>query len=1218
MSEPEFVHLHVHSQYSMLEGAIRIDALCARVKELGMSAVALTDHGNMHGAIEFHEKAKKAGVKALLGCEVSLGHAFPGDVPDAKGMLRSYHLPMIASSEEGYRNLISLVSRAWLDVPDGQAPQTTLDQLAKHAKGLVVLTGCLGGLVPQALLQHSPDVARRTLGQLKDMLDPGHLFVELQQHGLLEQTPVNAVLTDLARELGLPVVATNDAHYLRREDAAAQRALTCIAAGITLDEAETSGIQSDDMFLKSPQEMAEHFGSIDGAMQNTLRVAEMCSLKLNLGKPMLPKFRDEAGRIIDDVDDYFTAQCRAGLERRFALFRKQKKTVDAERYRERLETEIRVICGMKFPGYFLIVADFINWGKANGVPVGPGRGSGAGSLVAYALGITDIDPIPYDLLFERFLNPERVSMPDFDVDFCMLKRERVIEYVRDKYGSDSVGQIATFAVLKAKSCVRDVGRVRGVPLSEVDAIAKLVPDPVQGKTVSLAEALEKEPKLRAKYETEAVTRDTIDLAMKLENLTRHAGVHAAGIVIADGPLSRTVPVFRGAGNLAVTQYAKDDVELAGLVKFDFLGLTTLTVLDFAVSMIHRRPDEVARVAAGGEPFSLDDVCLDAKDPDPARAKLARETFELLQSGETTGVFQLESSGMQQLFKDLRPDCFEDIIAAVALYRPGPLGAGMVRDFVARKNGKQKIAYDHESIRELLAPTYGVIVYQEQVMTIARTIGGYTLGGADLLRRAMGKKKAEEMAKHRQIFIDGAVKNRIDGGLAGELFDKIVHFAGYGFNKSHSAAYALITFQTAYLKRHFPAEFMAATLCSDLGRIDKLVGTINEARNLGIPVLVPDVNESDRYFSVVYAPSPQPVARKPLSPYERDPWRPRIRVGLGGIKGVGDAAVESIVVAREAGPFVDLFDFTARVDPRKVNKSVIEALVVRGAFDESLERTGASRAQCHGAIERALDRGKDAAKHRSSGQMGLFGAQAALQPTGGYPEVQPWDLTDGLKRERAALGLYLTGHPLDRWAAEAARFGTTPTSSIAELPNNTEVTLAGVVEGYREKVPKSGGRMGFFHIEDRTGRVEAIVRAKVFDALAPSLREGEAMLFKGKVRTEFRRDEGDEDETPDADLARTLWLEEATPLGDALRLRTRGVLLRLDANTLKEGDVARRRLALLKAALREHPGRIPVMAVVRVAGGEVGVRLAGVTVDPTEALMAQVERIFGAKVAELRS
>ena len=1218
---PDFVHLHVHSQYSMLEGAIRVKDLCARVKDMGMPAVALTDHGNMHGAIDFYKKAKDYGVQAILGCELGFGHAFPGDRPDKNGRFRSYHLPLLAASEQGYRNLIALVSHAWLDAPEGASPQSTLERLAAHSKGVVVLTGCLGGLVPQALLQQSPELARQTLGMLKEMLAPGHLFVELQDHGLVEQPIVNRLLVEIARELELPVVATNDSHYLRRDDAQGQRALMCIASGQTLEDAEATSHNSEEMFLKSPEEMAETFADLPEALSNTMRVAEMCKVKLKLGEPTLPKFRDDVGAVVDNIDDYFGELCVKGLEGRFAAFKRQSKTVDEVKYRERLDIEVKVIQQMKFPGYFLIVQDFINWGKANGVPVGPGRGSGAGSLVAYALCITVLVPIPYDLLFERFLNPDRVSMPDFDVDFCMLKREQVISYVRRKYGKDSVGQIATFQILKAKSCVRDVGRVLGMPFADVDAIAKLVPDPVQGKTVPLKEALEKEPRLKAMYDEQESTRSVIDLAMKVEGLNRHAGMHAAGIVISEGPLWDSVPVFKGGGGEIVTQYAKDEVEAAGLVKFDFLGLTTLTVLDFAVGMIRRRPDEIARVAKGGSEFLLEDIPLDGKDPDPAKAKLARETYELLQSGETTGVFQLESSGMQKLFKDLRPDCFEDIVAAVALYRPGPLGTGMVEDFVNRKIGKAKVAYPHDSLKDILKDTYGVIVYQEQVMMIARKMGGYSLGGADLLRRAMGKKKAEEMAKHKKIFVEGAVKLGYEEAKAGEIFDLLEYFAGYGFNKSHSAAYALITYQTAYLKRHFPVEFMAATLCSDLGKIDKLVGTINEARTMGIEVMVPDVNESDRLFTVIYNPKPVPPPRKPANRIEMDVWRPRIRVGLGGIKGVGDAAIESILEARGAGPFQDLFDFSTRIDPRRVNKSVVEALVNSGAFDKTLERTGATRSQAFAAIEKALERGKGAAKERSSGQMGLFSIAETLQPSSGYPEVPPWDLLQRLKFERDALGLYLTGHPLDRYAVEAARFATVLATGVQERDNGDEVTLAGVIEGYREKVPKSGGRMAFFFVEDRSGRVEAIVRPKMYDALAGQMKEGEAVLVAGKVKVEFKRDEEGnvDEEVNEAQLTRSLTVESVTPLGDALRARTRGVTLRLSPTTLLQLEVAKRRLADLKRAMGEHPGKCPVNAVVKIPeGGEVVVSLPRFRIDPSEEFLAKVERIFGEKVAELRS
>jgi DNA polymerase III subunit alpha len=1217
----EFVHLHVHSQYSMLDGAIRVKELVSRVKSLGMKAVALTDHGNMHGAIDFYKKCKDADVQAILGCEVGIAYAFPGDKPDKNGRHRTYHLPMLARSVEGYRSLIALNSRSWTAPPLGSPPQAELDDLAALRKDLVVLTGCLGGLVPQALLQHGPDMARAVLARLKEIVEPGNLFVELQDHGLVEQPIVNRLLAEIAREMDLPIVATNNAHYLQRDDATAQRALMCIASGTTLDEAEAVSHGSEEMFLKSPDEMAEAFADYPEAIANTVRIAEMCKLKLKLGEPTLPRFRDEQGNDVPDVDEHFAELSRKGLAKRFETFKRQGKTVDEAKYKDRLEVEIGVIQGMKFPGYFLIVQDFINWGKQNGVPVGPGRGSGAGSIVAYALGITDIDPIPYDLLFERFLNPERVSMPDFDVDFCMIRREKVIDYVRQKYGRESVGQIATFQLLKSKSCVRDVGRVLGLSFQDTDAIAKLVPDPVQGKSVSIPEALEKEPRLKAMYDEQESTRAVLDLARKLENLNRHAGMHAAGIVISEGPLWESVPVFRGSGGELVTQYAKDEVEAAGLVKFDFLGLTTLTVIDFAVEMIRKRPDAAQWVKVWGRPFDVEDIPMDINDVDPRKARYARETFELLQSGETTGVFQLESSGMQKLFKDLKPDCFEDIVAAVALYRPGPLGTGMVEDFVNRKNGRAKVVYPHDDLKDILKDTYGVIVYQEQVMMIARKMGGYSLGGADLLRRAMGKKKAEEMAKQKATFVDGAKKLNYDEGKAIEIFDLLEYFAGYGFNKSHSAAYALITYQTAFLKRHFPAEFMAATMCSDLGKIEKLVGSISEARQMGIEVMVPDINESDRMYTVVYEKTPRPIPKKPTSKIDLDPWRPRIRVGLGGVKGVGDNAIESVIETRQSGNFMDLFEFTSRVDPRRVNKGVLESLVYAGALDDTLARTGATRAQAWAAIDKALERGKGAAKERASGQMGLFGVTETLQPTGGYPDVPPWDLVDGLKREREALGLYLTGHPLDRYGNDIVRFTTAQCAEVAERENGDEVVLAGVIEEYREKVPKGGtGRMAFFWLEDKTGRVEVIVRPKSYDEVSSALKEGESVLLTGKVKVDFRRDEEGnvDDEVPEQQLERKLMLNSAVSLGAALSQRASGVTLRFNDDVLRDIPVARKRLDALKRCLAEHPGRCPMNAVVKTSDGEVAIRLPRFRVDPSEALLAKIERIFGQKVAELRS
>ncbi len=827
----EFVHLHVHSQYSLLDGAVKVKDLVKRVSALGMKGVALTDHGNMFGAISFYKAAKEAGVQAILGCEIEVVSG---------GSTR--HLPLLAASLEGYKNLVWLVSRGHV-APHPQAPAGVpcvgWDDVASHSRGLVALTGCMGGLVAQSVLEEGQETGARTLARMKEAFEPGMLYVELQDHGLPEQPVLNGILADLARRFELPLVATNDVHYAERGDAEAHLYLSCIKTGRSTVEAKQNHHGKSEMYLKPPAEMAELFSAHPAALKATLEIAEKCALKLKLGEPMLPSFQVPEGY---DAESYFRHVAKEGLERRFIELAAAGKKVDQDAYRARLAMELDVIAKMKFPGYFLIVWDFIRYAKETGVPVGPGRGSGAGSLVAYAMRITDLDPIPYNLLFERFLNPERVSMPDFDVDFCMDRRDEVIAYVQKKYGESSVGQIATFAELKAKSVIKDVARCIGITPVEAQQIANLIPRKTPAETFTIAESLTVEPKLKARYDTEPLTKELIDQAQKLEGLTRHAAKHAAGIVISEGPLWDHVPVFKDdKGSGYITQYYKDDVEQAGLVKFDFLGLKTLTVLDIAVRLINARPDRRGKSEGDrGNPFDLATIPIDDKP-----------TFGLLASGETKGVFQLESSGMQQLFKDLRADSFEDIVAAVALYRPGPLGAGMVANFINRKHGREAIAKMHPLVDELLVPTYGVVVYQEQVMQVAQALAGYSLGGADLLRRAMGKKKPEEMAKQKSIFIDGAKKKGVADKDAEHIFGLLEYFAGYGFNKSHSAAYALLTYQTAYLKAHYPVELLCAIMTSDKDKIDKVVRTIADARAMGVTVLPPDINESDTDFKVVY-------------------------------------------------------------------------------------------------------------------------------------------------------------------------------------------------------------------------------------------------------------------------------------------------------------------------------------------------------------------------------
>ncbi|MGB0679448.1 MAG: DNA polymerase III subunit alpha, partial [Polyangiales bacterium] len=1002
-----FVHLHVHSEFTMLDSTLKVPDLVAQAQALEMPAVALTDLNNMFGALGFHRACQKAGVAPIVGAELSV---WPGEA----GQDAPRHVTVLAESQGGYHNLVRLVSQAWTGADDKQGPALTRAQLRQRSEGLVLLTGCLGGMLAQEVLQHGKARGQALLEALQADWPRGALFVELQDHGLPEQATLNTLLVEIADTCQLPYVATGNCHYLRAEDAPAHLALQCIGTGESLSARQSARHSSTELYLKSAAQMAERFARFPAALTNTLVVAERCGGKVEpLAAPKLPRFQLPAG---EDEASHLRQLAARGLEARMQQSEALGRTVDRSAYAKRLDRELDVIIDMGFPGYFLVVQDFINWSKQQGIPVGPGRGSGAGSLVAWSLNITDLDPIPYGLLFERFLNPERVSMPDFDIDFCMDRRDEVIDYVRQRYGTESVGQIATFHQLKSRSVVRDVGRVLGKHPSEAGRLATLVPEPVQGKSVSIPDALKQEPRLKAVYEGDAETKRWLSVAIQLEDLTRHAGMHAAGVVISEGPLWDHVPIFCPEPGTYVTQYHKDDVEAAGLVKFDFLGLKTLTVIARTVELIGQRPDR------DGQPFDLAALPLDDK-----------ATFALLQSGETTNVFQLESSGMQKLFKQLKPDCFEDIVAAVALYRPGPLGSGMVEDFVQRKHGRVPVAYPHPALEPILKDTYGVIVYQEQVMQIAREMAGYSLGGADLLRRAMGKKKAEEMAKQKVSFLEGAVRQGFSERDADRVFELMAYFAGYGFNKSHSAAYALITYQTAFLKAHFPVEFMCAALSTDKDKSDKVVRSIAEARSMGLTVLPPDINESAIDFSVVYAapvdagkaatPSDRPRA---LGGRLRDPLRPKIRFGLGAIKGVGSAALASILAARQPEgeapqPFEDLFDCAARVDMRPVNKNVFEALVQCGAFDAVHAPAGVHRAQALAAVDLALERGKRSQAERASGQTSLFGlidahsdAGTSKALRGDFPQLPCWAPQDELMREKATLGFFVSGHPLDRF------------------------------------------------------------------------------------------------------------------------------------------------------------------------------------------------------------
>ncbi|HSC86219.1 MAG TPA: DNA polymerase III subunit alpha [Polyangiaceae bacterium] len=1181
----EFVHLHVHTQYSFLTSSVRLSSLPKRAKELGMKAVAMTDGHNMFGAIQHYKKCKGEGVQPILGAELNVARS-PGGQVD--------HLLLLAATNEGYKNLVQLVSDGHTQSANPDQPAILLDALDGRTRGLVALTGCMGGVVPQQILEFGPEAGERSLGRLRELFEPGQLFVELEDHGFAEQPILNRILVEQARRMDLPLVATNCVHFMNQDDAAAHLYLECVRKGRTYEEALRSHHGSSEMYLKSPDEMAKVFSSLPEAIQNTVRVAEMCSgLSLTLGVPMLPKFPVPAG---ETIDSFFRKESERGLEARFEHFRKMGQPVDESKYRERLSIEIDVITRMQYPGYFLIVWDFIREAKARGIPVGPGRGSGAGSLVAYSLGITDIDPLPYDLLFERFLNPERVSMPDFDIDFCMSRREEVIEYVSSKYGSTSVGQIATFQNLKARSVLKDVARAMGIPAPEAQRIASLVPDLGQGKTATIAEALGMEPKLKSLVDADPRMAELVDQSQRLENLTRHAGMHAAGVVISEGPLSDHVPVFLSDSSL-VTQYDKNDVEDAGLVKFDFLGLKTLTVIDVAERLVNARPDRK------GKPLRVSDLPLDD-----------RPTYQLVSSGETTGVFQLESSGMQQLLRQLRPDCFEDIVAVVALYRPGPLGTGMVEDFVATKHGRKETRKLHPLIDDVLAPTYGVPVYQEQVMQIAQKLSGYSLGGADLLRRAMGKKKAEEMAKQKAMFIDGAKGNGVDPGQAESIFNEIEGFASYGFNKSHSAAYALITYQTAYLKAHYPTEFFAAALTTDKDKIDKVVRTIAEARAWGVSVLPPDINASETDFTVVYD-HPDGKGRIKGTGKLKDPYGPRIRFGLGAIRGVGGAALTSVFEARrEGGPYRDLFDFASRVDGKRLNKAVLEALVQCGAFDSALEPIGIHRARALSAVDRALERARAATRDREVGQSTLFGLfdQGAAKrgdstsSADEYPDTDPWDRLELLRREKAALGCYVSGHPLTRYGNKLSRVGALPTAELKDVEGWSAQAVAGMIENYQERLFKKGnaGKAAFFEVEDMHGRVKAKLRGDRIDTYAHLLQGGEPILVKGKVSFP-QSDEPEEEREP------TLFVDSIEPLADAVLAATSRVNI-----TLSLESTGSRQLEALRRTLDDAPGDCPVEVVLELPLGSQAVLALPRRVRPSDRVLSELERIFGTSVAEL--
>jgi len=1053
-STQKFVHLKVHSEYSMVDGICRINPTLDRIAELKMPAVALTDHVNFCGLIKFYKKCRANGIKPIAGVDLL--------VNDENNDSESFKIGLLCMNSQGYLNAKILISKAYQENQKRGIPTVDKSWFKSINEGLIVLSGGKEGDVGRALLSGNHEQAAEYLG-FWHLYFPNRYYIELQRTGKVGEGDYIHTVASFAQASGTPVVATNDVCFLEEADFDAHEIRVCINQGRVLDDPRRPKTYSNQQYLKSSEEMQALFSDIPEAIENTLEIAKRCNLTMHLGEYFLPNYPIPEGLTIEQ---YFCQLSEQGLEKRLEkLFGSESEDFLEVRkpYDSRLKIELDVINQMGFPGYFLIVADFIHWSKDNGVPVGPGRGSGAGSLVAYALEITDLDPLKYELLFERFLNPERVSMPDFDIDFCMDGRDRVIDYVAEKYGRNSVSQIITFGRLAAKAVIKDVGRVLSQPYGFVDKISKLIPFEIG---MSLAKAWEQEPEIRSRYELEEEFQALWDMARKLEGITRNAGKHAGGVVISPGHLTEFAALYCDeSGGGLVTQFDKDDVETAGLVKFDFLGLRTLTIIDWAIETINSNCSSANN--------KVDIERIDLEDP---------EVFNLLKAAKTTAVFQLESRGMKELIKKLLPSSFEDIIALVALFRPGPLGSGMVDDFINRKHGRQEVAYphadyQHEDLKPILTPTYGIILYQEQVMQIAQVLANFTLGGADLLRRAMGKKKAEVMQEQRLMFMKGAEAREVDGELAGHIFDLMEKFAGYGFNKSHSAAYALVSYQTAWLKTHYPAAFMAAVMSADMDNTEKVVTYVDDAKEMGLSIVPPDVNRGAYKFTI--------------------DGEKTIIYGIGAIKGVGEAAIQSIVDERKAqGPFADLFDFCNRIDLKKANRRTLEALIRAGALD----KIGPNRAVIMASLEQAIKSAEQFKRNSALGQNDLFGtpSEKNAEQNIEYTIVRPWPEGRVLEGEKETLGLYLTGHPIDRYLPEIKKFGSLRLNSLQPTRRGEYVMVAGLIINIRVMKTKKGLNWAIVTLDDQSGRVDVMIYSDLYEASKDILRKDEVVVAKGDI------------------------------------------------------------------------------------------------------------------------
>lgn len=1113
--DKQFVHLHLHTDFSLLDGAIKIGPLAARAAELGMGAVAITDHGNLYGALSFYHKMRAAGVKPIIGIEAYYTRGSRKERPEtAPGEKANHHLVLLAKDLTGYRNLVKLSSFAYLD-GFWRKPRIDRELLEAHSEGLIGLSACLSGVPPYLLLRERYEEAAKEALEFEEILGKGNYYLEIQEHGLDAQRRVRKPLVELSKRTGIPLVATNDSHYLLPSDVKAHDVLLCIGTGKTLDDPNRLRYGSPNYYLRTAEEMWQVFGEEPQLLERTLEIAEKCNLEFPRVIDQVPLYPVPEG---ETVESYFEKVTREGFaQRRREVWREMESSGSLRHpisdYDKRLDLEINTIKRMGFSGYFLIVWDFIRFARDRGIPVGPGRGSAAGSLVAYSLRITDVDPLQYDLLFERFLNPERVTMPDIDVDFCVRGREAVIDYVSDLYGRQNVAQIITFGTMASRAVIKDVGRAMNLPFAEVEKVAKMIPPPVRGRNVPIDEAIKQNEELKRYIESDEKIAELIDTARRLEGSARHTSVHAAGVVISPVPIYDLVPVCRGQNEQMTTQFVMSDLEKTGLLKMDFLALTTLTIIEDCLRSIERERGE---------------------RPDLTRIPLNdARTLQLFADGHLNAVFQFESSGMVEICRKLRPEGLEDLSALNALYRPGPIDGGMIDDYIDRRHGRRRVTYIVPQMKSILENTYGILVYQEQIMLLAQHLAGYTLGEADLMRRAMGKKKQEEMAKHEEKFVAGAVARSIPEAKARSIFELMRKFADYGFNRSHSFAYAYLAYQTAYLKAHYPTHFYAAVLSNEIANTEKLARYINEMKVFSIDLLPPDINTSEEGFTPVGG---------------------AIRFGLAAIKGVGASAVQSILEARSAGgPFKSLFDLAERVDQRSLNRRVFESLIKAGACDS----LAGHRAQLVAALDRVLEAGARAQRDRLSGQVGLFGeVETVVAPP--LPEVAPWSRKELLAYEKEALGFYASGHPLSDYTDKLRGVVNADTTSLADRPAGSTIAIGGIILDLTSRLTKKNDRFALFNLEDQYGKVKVVCWPDCWTKHRAILEEGRAVVVRGRLETS--------DEAAPSIIAQEIAVLEKAHLGAVRLVRVR----------CREADCTERELDELGRLLAQRSGQVQVI------------------------------------------